>query len=61
MVTGEWQLCPLCQGVGQVSGGYFNRAGDNNQWASATAMESCRICSGVGLLKRPLIDEGRKE
>lgn len=54
-----WQLCPLCNGVGQVSGGYFNRPGDHNTWAASKTMEKCQICDGKGIIRTP--DMERKE
>ena len=50
----EWQLCPLCRGVGQVSGGYFGRPGDCDTWISGHTMETCRICNGLGIIARPV-------
>ena len=53
---GKYQLCPLCQDVSKVSGGYFGRAGDYLYWWSATnAIEECRICGGDGVIVRPVI------
>ena len=49
----EWQLCPLCQGTGAVSGGYFDRAGDCNTWVSGSTLDECRICKGKGIVVRP--------
>jgi len=46
----KWQKCPICDGVGQVSGGYFNRAGDCDSWTAANVMESCRVCQGRGII-----------
>ena len=48
-----WQKCPVCNGVGQVSGGYFLRAGDYNEWASDHTTEVCQICNGTGLIEMP--------
>ena len=42
--------CPVCNGVGQVSGGYFDRAGDKETWASGHTMEPCRRCNGTGIM-----------
>ena len=55
----EWQMCPVCNGVGQVSVGYFTRAGDCNQWASHSVLEVCRICEGKGLIIKP--EEAKNE
>ncbi len=48
-----WQKCPICDGVGQVSGGYFTRAGDYNQWVSNKTLETCKVCEGSGLIETP--------
>ncbi len=48
-----WQKCPICNGVGQVSGGYFLRAGDCDHWVSDRAMEMCQICGGKGIIEAP--------
>jgi len=42
--------CPICSEVGQISGGYFNRAGDYNQWISGHTTEICKVCKGVGYI-----------
>lgn len=55
-MTSEWQICPLCRGVGGVSGGYFDRAGDCDSWASTGSnVEQCRICEGKGIIARPTL------
>lgn len=54
---GYWQKCPVCDGVGMVSGGYFLRAGDYHGWTSDKTMESCKVCGGTGLLQCPIINE----
>ncbi len=46
----SWQKCPICDGVGIVSGGYFTRAGDYNSWVASNTTETCRICEGSGIL-----------
>mgnify|MGYP001589630443 FL=1 len=46
----SWQKCPVCRGVGTVSGGYFSRAGDYPSWASFTALEVCQVCKGKGII-----------
>jgi len=54
----EWQLCPLCKGVGMVSGGYFNRAGDCDAWSACNTLEECRICEGKGIIAKPDVMSG---
>ena len=41
-------LCPVCNGVGQVSGGFYDRAGDCPIWVSNKTTEPCRSCNGRG-------------
>lgn len=42
-------LCPVCNGAGQVSGGFFDRAGDCPTWATGdVTCEVCRSCNGKG-------------
>ena len=42
-------LCPVCNGVGQVSNGFYSRAGDYPYWVSSgTGNEECRSCKGKG-------------
>jgi len=44
------QKCPICRGVGTVSGNYFTRTGDTITWSSASTTEKCRCCGGTGLI-----------
>ena len=48
-----WQKCPICDGVGQVTAGYFLRAGDYNQWSSDHTLDTCEACNGKGLIETP--------
>lgn len=42
-------LCPVCNGVGKVSAGFYNRGGDCQFWVSGTTNpEVCRSCNGKG-------------
>ena len=42
-------ICPVCNGVGKVSAGFYNRAGDCPTWVSDTiSLEVCRSCDGKG-------------
>ncbi len=52
-VNGEWQRCPICNGVGFVSGGYFNRPGDVMTWQYNSLVDTCRICEGKGIIVKP--------
>lgn len=43
--------CPVCGGNGQVPNGFYNQTG--GKWASSsTAPETCRTCSGSGIVWR---------
>ncbi len=46
----KMQKCPVCNGVGQVSGGYFSRAGDCNTWMSSSTLDQCQVCKGKGII-----------
>jgi len=46
-------ICPVCNGVGQVSGGFYGRAGDCPTWTSDKTLELCRACNGKGYLFVP--------
>jgi hypothetical protein len=46
--------CPVCNGVGTVSAGYYSRAGDVLSWTvGSTAPEECRSCKGTGIVWAP--------
>ncbi len=60
MEYGEWQKCPVCNGVGSVSGGYFARAGDSEYWASSSTTDTCLICDGKGILMKPIVEKVKK-
>jgi len=39
------QRCPVCQGNGNVPGGFYDIcAGQMTSWSSSSAMEKCRSC-----------------
>lgn len=43
--------CPICLGCGNVPGGFYNSTiGQIETWVSNNTMESCRACSGVGVI-----------
>lgn len=45
----ESLLCPVCNGNGQVSQGFYSHPGDYPYWASSgTNLEECRSCKGKG-------------
>ena len=48
-----WQKCPICDGTGNVSGGYFMRAGDSPTWTSDRTIEECQKCNGTGVIETP--------
>lgn len=41
--------CPICDGVGQVPGGFYNRVG-RNDWIATVVSETCRQCNGTGVI-----------
>lgn len=42
-------LCPVCNGVGKVASGFYNRSGDCPSWVSSGGTpEVCRSCNGRG-------------
>lgn len=40
--------CPICQGKGKVSGGFYNSVGGYS--TSNCAAEQCRSCNGTGII-----------
>jgi len=42
------EKCPVCNGVGLVSGGFYSRPGDCEAWVASEMMETCRACGGKG-------------
>ncbi len=43
------QLCPVCQGIGYVASGFYNRTPGVETWTSySTIPEMCRSCGGKG-------------
>jgi len=53
----EYQKCPVCNGVGQVSGGFYLRAGDCDTWTSDHTVEMCCQCQGQGIIIKPELQE----
>ena len=42
-------LCPVCNGVGKVASGFYDRSGDCSYWVSSGSNpEVCRSCNGKG-------------
>jgi len=48
-----WQKCPICNGTGLVSGGFFSHAGDCETWVSDHTTEMCQRCQGIGTILAP--------
>lgn len=57
---GEYQLCPKCNGQGQVSRPPY-LAGDIYTWSSDKTVYTCNVCNGSGVLARPFIECGGKK
>lgn len=57
----KYQRCPICNGAGQVSGGFFDRAGDCDFWTSGNSTETCRVCNGSGIILETLTQESEKD
>jgi len=49
----EYQKCPICNGNGIVSGGFYNHPGDYHVWVTDKTTEICRTCNGYGLILKP--------
>jgi DnaJ-class molecular chaperone len=49
----EYQVCPVCNGNGKVSGGFYDHPGDYPYWTSDHTMEVCRTCQGRGIIIKP--------
>ena len=48
------EICPVCNGVGKVSAGFYNRGGDCPPWiSSGVDPEVCRSCNGKGYVVTP--------
>lgn len=41
--------CPVCQGTGNVPGGFYNSI-DGMPYYSISTMEKCRACGGGGIV-----------
>ena len=53
--------CPVCNGVGKVSAGFYNRGGDCPYWVSSGVNpEPCRSCNGTGWVEVGNIDDRLK-
>ena len=53
MISKEYQKCPVCNGNGLVSGGFYNHPGDCGSWTSSDSAETCRTCGGQGIIVAP--------
>ncbi len=52
-------LCPVCNGNGLVSSGFYSRPGTYPFWASSSANpETCRSCNGKGWVEVENADNG---
>jgi len=46
------EKCPVCNGVGLVSGGFYSRPGDCEAWVASEMME--KVHEETGLIHRRL-------
>ena len=46
-----WQKCPICNGVGRVTGGFYLRPDDCLSWITDHSTEMCRTCQGEGIIR----------
>lgn len=47
----SWDICPVCNGSGKVTEGFY-RQNNHGYWSSSgTGFEKCRTCNGFGALK----------
>lgn len=53
----EYQKCPICNGNGIVSGGFYDHPGDYPHWTADHTMETCRSCQGTGLIIKPSLEK----
>jgi len=49
----EYQKCPICNGNGKVSGGFYDHLGDYPYWTTDHTEEQCRTCKGEGIIIKP--------
>ena len=45
-----YQKCPVCNGNGTVSGGFYDHPGDCPYWTTDHTTETCRTCQGRGII-----------
>lgn len=53
ILMGEYQLCPKCNGQGQVSRPPY-LAGDIDTWTSNQTGYTCNVCHGDGIIIKPI-------
>ena len=47
-----YQRCPVCNGNGLVSAGFYSHAGNEQYYTTlSTAPEKCLTCDGKGIIK----------
>ena len=56
------QRCPICEGHGNVTGGFYTMIPGCNG-ISSSATEQCRNCGGQGIVyvEQETVDKARKE
>lgn len=51
-------ICPVCNGNGEVSSGFYSHPGDYPYWVrGATGPETCRSCGGKGWVSEKVVTQ----
>ena len=53
----EYQKCPVCNGRGIVPQGFYMVPEGQDFSSSSTAPETCKTCSGSGIILKPSNDD----
>ena len=53
---GEWQVCPLCNGEGQL-----HNPTTTDNYTSITFTRTCDVCGGRKIIQKPIINNPSTE